>query len=69
MFSKQKSHLGIKVSPRLIGATAQLAFVGSMALHQLNVPHTDFLQGLLLGYALVGNLFWLIKQRKKDETH
>ena len=69
MFSEIKSNLGIKVSPRLIGATAQFAFVASMALHQLNVPHTDFLQGLLLGYALVGNLFWLIGQRTNDETH
>lgn len=69
MFSEIKTNLGIKISPRLIGATAQFAFVTTFALHQFNVAGTDFLQGLLLGYAMVGNLFWLIRQRKNDETH
>ena len=69
MLSELKSNLGIKISPRIMGATAQLAFVGTIALHFFNVPHTDFIQGLLLGYALVGNVYWLISQRKNDETH
>ncbi|MEJ2486709.1 MAG: hypothetical protein P8Y68_13340 [Anaerolineales bacterium] len=69
MLSEIKSNLGIKIPPKVIGGTAQIALVVSIFLHQFNVAGTDFFQGLLLGYSMVGNLFWLIIQRKNDETH
>ena len=69
MLAEIKSNLGIKIPPKLIGGTAQIALVVSIFLHQFNVAGTDFIQGLLLGYSMVGNLFWIITQRKNDETH
>lgn len=69
MLSEIKTRFGIKVSPRIIGGLAQISLVVSIFLHQFNVPGTDFLQGLLLGFSMVGNLFWLSTQRHSNEAH
>ena len=41
---------------RWMGAAAQLALLAAIALSRLEVPHSDFIQGLLMGYSVVGNL-------------
>lgn len=60
MVTQTKERISHLVSPKLIFATAQLALVLMIFLYLLNVPNTAFLQGLLCGYAIVGNLFHLI---------
>jgi hypothetical protein len=42
-----------------LGATAQIAFVTSILLSRLNIPGLDFLEGMLLGFSMVGNLAFL----------
>ena len=48
-----------------IGGTAMLALVVAILLSRWEVPGTDFLQGMLLGFSIVGNLFSLWQSRKK----
>lgn len=67
MLSKVKSRISPKIPPALIFATAQLSLVIVAILSQFNVPRTDFLQGLLAGYSIVGNLYFLISYRKNRE--
>lgn len=43
---------------------AQIAFVLGMVLSRLDWPGMDFLEGLLVGFSLVGNLAYLIYTRK-----
>lgn len=55
------------IPPRVIFATAQLALAVFLTLSVFEVPRTDFLQGLLCGYALVGNIFWLVRFSKEQK--
>ncbi len=51
-----------------IGGVAQLAFVASILLSRLNIEGFDFLEGMLLGFSMVGNLAFLyIVGRKRRE--
>ena len=62
--------LKIKLAPPLVLAIGrQICLALAILLGHLQFTGTEFLQGLFLGYALVGNLAWLIKQRKDDETN
>jgi len=45
-------------------AAAQIAFVLGMVLSRLDWPGLDFLEGLLVGFSLVGNLAYLVYTRK-----
>lgn len=65
MVSELKSKIGIRISPRVIIGSAQLAFASAILIHQFNLPIADFVQGVLLGYSLVGNVYGLMTQRKK----
>lgn len=73
MFAKWKSSLGISINLRIVGGLAQIALVVSFALFSLSVPKTEFIQGLLLGFSLVGNITWLLQLRQdkgnNHETH
>jgi hypothetical protein len=64
MISQIKSNLGLRVSPRIIGAVAQIATVIFLTLSVFDVPKTDFIQGVLAGFSIVGNLFFLYHTRK-----
>ena len=44
----------------ILGGAAQIALVVGLVLGQLEVPGTDFLQGMLIGFSIVGNLAFLI---------
>ena len=44
----------------LLGGAAQIALVIGLVLGQLNVPSTDFVQGMLIGFSIVGNLAFMI---------
>lgn len=44
-------------------AAAQIAFVLGMVLSRLDWPGMDFLEGLLVGFSLVGNLAYLVNIR------
>jgi hypothetical protein len=44
-------------------AAAQIAFVLGMVLSRLDWPGMDFLEGLLVGFSLVGNLAYLVNLR------
>ena len=48
-----------------IGGAAMLALVVAIMLSRWEVPGTAFLQGMLLGFSIVGNLFSLWQWRKK----
>ena len=69
MLGDLKIKLGLRINPNIIVASAQICLALAILLGHLQFTGTEFLQGLLLGYALVGNLAWLIKQRKDDETN
>jgi hypothetical protein len=43
-----------------LGAAAQIAFVASILLSRLDYPALDFLEGMLLGFSMVGNLAFLV---------
>jgi hypothetical protein len=64
MFTKIKIRTRGLIKPTTILATAQIAFIAMCLLSFFNIPHTDFLQGLFCGYAIVGNLFYLINYRR-----
>jgi hypothetical protein len=42
-----------------LGAVAQIAFVAGILLGRLDIPGLDFLEGMLLGFSMVGNLAFL----------
>ncbi|MEJ2758129.1 MAG: hypothetical protein P8046_06550 [Anaerolineales bacterium] len=65
MFSKWKVSLGINTNKTILGGLAQIALVGYIALLLLSVPNTEFIQGMLLGFSLVGNIAWLIHLRRE----
>lgn len=65
MVSEIKSKLGIKISPRAIIGSAQLAFIVVILIHQFDLPVAAFIQGVLLGYSMVGNLYGLVIWRKE----
>jgi hypothetical protein len=68
MFSQLKLKKRNLIPPAMIGATAQLALVFTIALSQLEVQNTDFIQGILAGYSIVGNLFFIAHvSRQKEE--
>lgn len=64
MLSKWKTSLGIRVNPKIIGGIAQILFVSYIALHRLSIPNTEFIQGIFLGFSIVGNISMLILLRK-----
>jgi hypothetical protein len=47
-----------------LGGFAQIALVTSLFLSRMNLPGLDFVEGLLLGFSLVGNLTFLIYHSK-----
>ena len=69
MFTQLKSQVRTHIRPEIIGATAQISFVLVVFLSRWEIPNTEFLQGILTGYSIVGNLFFLIYRSKfrKDE--
>jgi hypothetical protein len=71
MLANFKQRIDGFIPPRVIFATAQLALVSFLILSTFEVPQSEFLQGMLCGYSLVGNLYWLIKFSKelKNETN
>lgn len=60
-----KAKLNLSSRPEILGGVAQLALVASILLRQFNVSHTDFLQGILAGFSVVGNLAMLFSLRSK----
>ena len=72
MLLKWKNSLGIRFNPKVIGGAAQVSLVSYIILNLLSLPHTDFIQGLLLGFSLIGNVAMLIQFRqargKENET-
>jgi len=66
MFLKSK----IKLEERkkflvYIGGAAQIALVASIFLSRLDLPGFDFLEGMLLGFSIVGNLAFLVSINRK----
>ncbi len=51
-----------KVFTALFGA-AQIAFVVGMIMSRLDLPGMDFLEGMLVGFSIVGNLAFLVYTR------
>lgn len=50
----------------ILGGAAQISLVSGLILDQFKRPGTDFLEGALIGFSLVGNLFtliWISKER------
>ena len=43
-----------------LGGIAQIALVASIFLSRMDLPGLDFVEGILLGFSLVGNLVFLI---------
>lgn len=64
MLSKWKTSLGIQINPKIIGGVAQICFVSYIVLHLFSIPHTEFIQGVLLGFSIVGNISMLFQLRK-----
>jgi len=60
-----KAKYNLSSRPEILGGVAQLALVASFLLGQFNVSHTDFLQGMLIGFSVVGNLALLFSLRSK----
>ena len=50
----------------IIGGTAQIALVVSITLGRLDIDRLDFLEGMLIGFSIVGNLVYLyhVSRRK-----
>ena len=48
-----------------IGGAAMLALVVAILLSRWEVAGTDFWQGMLIGFSIVGNLFGIWQWRKK----
>lgn len=48
---------------RILFPIAQLAFVAAILLGRLDNPDLSFLEGALMGFAMVGNLAFLIHYR------
>lgn len=70
MLSQLKSSVRTRIRPEIIGATAQFSLLVLIVLNRSPIPNTDFIQGILTGYSIVGNLFFLIhfsKSRKVDK--
>lgn len=70
MLTRAKKQISNLIPPSIIFATAQLAMVVMIFFNQFNVTNTDFIQGLLCGYSIVGNLFSLIhysRTRKENK--
>ncbi len=63
-----KSNIRAVVLP-YIGAAAMLALVAAITLSRLDVPGTDFLQGVLMGFSIVGNIaaIWQFRNKNKGE--
>ncbi len=53
---------------QLIGAAAQLALVAAILLSRTNLTGFDFLKGVLYGFAIVGNIAFLISIRMQKES-
>jgi len=51
-----------------IGGIAQFAFVVSIMLSRLNIDGLDFLEGLLLGFSIVGNLAYLFFTSRRSRS-
>lgn len=49
----------------IIGGIAQIALVASIILGRLDLPGLDFLEGMLLGFSMVGNLVYLYHMGQK----
>ena len=49
----------------LLGGLAQIALVTSIVLSRIDLPGLDFVEGLLAGFSLVGNLAFLIFYSRK----
>lgn len=62
-----KGRLRAVVAP-YIGGAAMLALVAAILLSRWGSPETAFLQGMLYGFSLVGNLFsiWQWRQKRSD---
>jgi len=43
----------------ILGAAAQLALVLGIILGRMDIPHLDFLIGMLYGFSMVGNLAYI----------
>lgn len=61
-----KARAGAVVRP-YIGPAAMLALVAAILLSRLEVSGMDFLQGVLIGFSIVGNLFSLWQWRQKGD--
>jgi hypothetical protein len=57
----------VKIKPEILGAAAQLALVIYFLASQFNLPIPDFIQGVLLGFSIVGNLAMLVEIRKRRD--
>lgn len=60
---KEKNNLGMK--PEVLATVAQFSFVLYIILSRMDIPQLSFIEGILLGLSIVGNLAWMIKIRKK----
>ena len=60
-----KEKYNISIKPEILGGAAQLALVVSILLDRFQVGHTDFIQGVLIGFSIAGNIAWLMAVRKK----
>lgn len=70
---KNKKTIHSKQFTIWFGAGAQLAFVAGILLGRYGNPNYAFLEGLLLGFSMVGNLYLLtqtrhLKDNRSSET-
>ena len=61
---KERKNLGLK--PEVIAAVAQFSFILFVILARLNIPEMSFVEGVLLGISITGNLAWLIIIRREE---
>ncbi len=63
-----KERLNLSIKPEILGGAAQLALVASILLDRFTISHTEFIQGMLIGFSVVGNIAWLLAVRKRGLT-
>lgn len=52
----------------IIGGAAQIALVASITLGRLDIEGLDFLEGMLIGFSIVGNLAYLYTTNRRKSA-
>lgn len=69
MIKTFKEKHNLRVKPEILGIAAQLALVTYLLTDQFNIAVPIFIQGILLGFSISGNIAWLLKVRKERNNN